>query len=335
VAAETPEEAAKRARRRRELYLWARDFGLALLILVGVLGSLFLYSGLWPPIVVVESTSMQHSDTRSAIGIVDAGDIMVVKKTTSAAQVVTYLGGLATGHRTYGEPGDVIIYAPDGNTAVTPIIHRALVYLELNTTTGNSFDIPELSLLPPAQWRLVLPESSQRWWNLSTTVQIDDIGYLGVTLELPLSELLARMAREGITPHGGFLTGGDHNLAQVGAGRIARPDQLTLFGVTEPVKEEWIVGRARGEIPWFGLLKLWAGGDLPASTPDNSIRNVWLSIAAIILVPLAADLTISRWRVSRARAKSAPVPAAAETPRPDEGPAEGTAETEPGPPPPT
>lgn len=327
---ESPAEGTKRAQRRHELYLWARDFGLALLILVGFLGSLFLYSGLWPPVVVVESISMQHSDTRSAFGIIDTGDLVIVKKASSAEDVVSYLRGLATGHETFGEPGDVIIYAPDGNTGVPPIIHRALVYLELNTTTGDTFDIPELRLLPAAQWRLLPDGTPQQWWDLSGTVQIDDVGYMGVTLELRLADLLAQM---GGAPHGGFLTGGDHNLAQVGAGRIARPDQLTLSGVREPVKEEWIEGKARGEIPWFGILKLWASGDLPASTPGNSIRNLWLSLAAIIIVPLVVDLAYSRWRATRARTQ----PREAGPPETDESPEgidEEGREADPPPPPP-
>ena len=47
-------------------------------------------------------------------------------------------------------------------------------------------------------------------------------------------------------PHGGYLTQGDNNL---------RPDQQTSFagiGYIEPVKDEWIVGKALFSIPLLG-----------------------------------------------------------------------------------
>jgi signal peptidase I len=41
-----------------------RDVGLALLIVVVIMLILYAYSGIWPPMVVIESESMQHSGDR-------------------------------------------------------------------------------------------------------------------------------------------------------------------------------------------------------------------------------------------------------------------------------
>ena len=98
--------------------------------------------------VVVESKSMQHSD-RSSIGVIDTGDIVMVRSVGSADEVVTYLRGVATGHSTYGEPGDVIIYHKSGMSR--PIIHRAIAALEYNAT-GGGFDVPELANVPASMW---------------------------------------------------------------------------------------------------------------------------------------------------------------------------------------
>ena len=53
------------------------------IVIIIILG-LFAYSGLWPPLVVVESESMQHSNTTSYIGVIDTGDLVIVKKVTFA-----------------------------------------------------------------------------------------------------------------------------------------------------------------------------------------------------------------------------------------------------------
>jgi hypothetical protein len=49
------------------------------------------------------------------------------------------------------------------------------------------------------------------------------------------------------------------------------------------------VGKARGEIPWFGLLKLWSTNTLGSPEPENSVRDLWISIAVIIVAPVLID----------------------------------------------
>jgi len=112
-----------------------KAFIIAPLIFLIVLAAIFAYSGIWPPMVVVESESMQHSDTTSYIGVIDTGDIVVVKRVDQIQEVTTYVEGVASGYSTYGEPGDVIIYDRPG--MAKPIIHRAIVNLEYNLTGGR------------------------------------------------------------------------------------------------------------------------------------------------------------------------------------------------------
>jgi len=52
-----------------------------------------------------------------------------------------------------------------------------------------------------------------------------------------------------------------------------------------------VVGEARGEVPWFGLIKLWVGGNMPAQTPENSKTDLILTIAVIIAIPITLDVT--------------------------------------------
>ena len=88
---------------------------IAVAIVIVILLGLFAYSGLWPPLVVVESESMQHSDTTSYIGVIDTGDMVIPTKISSLSEVRTYVSSLNDGYKTYGDYGDVVIYHRDGD----------------------------------------------------------------------------------------------------------------------------------------------------------------------------------------------------------------------------
>jgi signal peptidase len=258
----------------------------AVVVVVIILASLYAYTGMWPPMVVVESDSMQHSSDRSFIGIIDTGDLVLVKE-KDPATIITYLQGQEMGYQTYGEYGDVVIYQRYGNPIYKSIIHRAICRVEYNAT-GGGFDIPELAGIPTDQWK-ILGSSQQAWWNLDGVVEIYDIGYMEVTIRLDLDALLDYFHDRGRVPHGGFITMGDHNMVYQGGEFVGLYDQLAIC--REPIQESWVLGAARGELPWFGLLKLWVTGDAPNNVPQNSVTNLWLSLGIIIGLPIVIDVT--------------------------------------------
>ena len=77
--------------------------------------------GLWSPMVAVESGSM--------IPHIQIGDIIFVESIDRTA-VITYEDGKQNGYTSFDEYGDVILYRPYGKRDVTPIIHRAMYYVE-------------------------------------------------------------------------------------------------------------------------------------------------------------------------------------------------------------
>jgi signal peptidase len=252
----------------------------ASIILIIILG-LFAYSGLWPPLVVVESESMQHSDTTSYIGVIDTGDLVIVKQISSLSDVRTYVSSLNDGYKTYGDYGDVVIYDRDGSVLATPIIHRAMVELDFNSSS-YSFDIPSLANVPTDKWS-VGGQHNGVWYDLTTTLELYHVGYRDQTITISLGDILNYYQNNGITPHGGLITKGDHNTLY---------DQSPMANIAhQPVIAGWVVGEARGEIPWFGLIKLWVGGNMPADTPSNSKTDLILTIVVIIAVPVTLDVT--------------------------------------------
>jgi len=250
-----------------------------LLIMGMLLLAMLVYAGMWPPVYVVESASMQHSDERSFIGTIDTGDLVIVQR-SDGSDVRTYVESYADGHRTFGDYGDVIVYERYGRSDSTPIIHRAMMRLEYNSTSA-SFDIPSLAALPAEKWGNGLAEEG-RWWNLTDVVEIYDVGYESIVLSVDLAALLDFYADHELD-HDGIITLGDHNDGNY--------DQSTAAICREPVMDEWIVGEAKAELPWLGIIKLWVNGNLPENTPDNSKNGLLIVLALIILVPLALDLT--------------------------------------------
>ncbi|QIO21323.1 S26 family signal peptidase [Haloarcula sp. JP-L23] len=95
-------------------------------VLVGLL--LFAVSGVWPPLVAIESGSMTPN--------IDTGDMVFIMEEDrfpgpdARHGVVTAETGAESNYVMFREPGDVIVFEPNGNERRTPVIHRAMFYVE-------------------------------------------------------------------------------------------------------------------------------------------------------------------------------------------------------------
>ncbi len=263
------------------MWLFLRDAGIALLLVVLILVAMFAYSGLWPPLVVIESNSMMHGDDNlSHIGTIDTGDLVLVKKVNRPNQIETYVDGLSNGHRTYGDYGDVVIYKKGGSNTLTPIIHRAMIYLEPNSD-GLSYRSESLQNAPTGSWS-VFPENDT-WYHLTGSLMLLNVGYDHLNVQIDVSGIIRYFQLNGSPAQAGFITKGDHN---------SMTDQL-YWGPYPLVKFNWVVGEARGEIPWFGLLKLWYSHSIASPAPSNSVRDLWIAIALIIATPIVIDVLLA------------------------------------------
>ncbi|MFA5944487.1 MAG: S26 family signal peptidase [Candidatus Thermoplasmatota archaeon] len=205
------------------------------------------------PIVVVESGSMMHcsngfvpygrdcDSTLARLGTIDPGDLILVKDIDDGDDVATNAGGDPS---TYGRPGDVIVFRPDGLSPAqgrTPIIHRALFYLQVND--DGTFTIEELGLSHVSD----LDDPRIQALGLGS-------GYAATVRDSRLDPICGPVGPD----RSGFITRGDNNPAA---------DQNTHGGIANcPVQPGWVLGKARGEIPWLGLVKLYAT-DLPKGCP--------------------------------------------------------------------
>ncbi|WNY23696.1 hypothetical protein MmiHf6_10090 [Methanimicrococcus hongohii] len=101
----------------------AKDIGIVIGIVVAFLLICYLVFGLWTPMYVVSSGSMEPN--------MNVGDIVFVRS-IDRADVVTWADAenMSKTRIKFGNPGDVILYRPYGNESYTPVIHRAMYYVE-------------------------------------------------------------------------------------------------------------------------------------------------------------------------------------------------------------
>ncbi len=261
-------------------YAVLREVGVGALLVFLVLGTLWGFTGQpigHSPVVVVESGSMMHCQNGNPqygvncqptrygrLGFVDPGDLILVKDVDSSHDVGTRAGG---GEHHYGRSGDVIIYKPDGRSG-TPIIHRALFWIEIHG--DGTFSVPQFGI--SHKDNLNQPE----------------------LLELGLKPGYAETLRSlGLGPEdSGFITRGDNNLQ-------ADQEAHSTIAV-RPVKIAWILGVARGEIPWLGLVKLLAN-DLMTGTTNyaNSGNDSKVLLFVTLGVLLGGPIVFEKVRNSR------------------------------------
>ena len=249
-----------------ELPETVKDVVLAIGSVVIVFLLTFAYSGNWPPMVVIESGSMEHdnnplySEPRySHIGTIDTGDLVVVKK-AKKSDIVTYLEGKKTDYKKYGDYGDVIVYYKNGietydGQPVTPVIHRAMAWVEVVDKENETYYIPEIDT------------------TFQGKIQLAEIG-------------LGGGASIQNIQNSGYITKGDST-------GNPHPDQLTHYDImgapVQPVDPDWVVGMAKGELPWFGLIKLRVTQpDNYYEAPPQCRTMLWASMFIVLAGPVLA-----------------------------------------------
>ena len=115
-----------------ETVMMTRDVLSSVAIVAAVALLLFGVSGIWPPLVAVESGSMEPNMQRGDLVFVVEDGRFAGSNTIADTGVVTLERGQEAGYTKFGNPGDVIVFRPNGNPATTPVIHRAHFWVEKN-----------------------------------------------------------------------------------------------------------------------------------------------------------------------------------------------------------
>ncbi len=282
-----PSDGERRVYWRARDSLWFEPL-VALAIIVVLLVSLFAYTSNWPPVYVIESNSMQHG-SGDHVGFLNAGDVVLAQR-SSQGQIVTYVQAWVSGTPSnYGEPGDVILYHPNGSTGATPVIHRAIVFLAYNSGSA-SYSAPQLAGLPCSSgshpyYMTTGTANGCGTQNLTGTLYLYHVGQKSLTITIVFPNCASYLGS-----HSGYLTLGDNNTGpdQFNQGICAGPVPISTL-----VEPGWVIGVARGLLPWFGALKLFLDGNA-GKVPGASWEFLGLSIAGILLAAAGLHFFLRR-----------------------------------------
>jgi signal peptidase len=135
--------------------LFARDIVTSVLAVALVGVYLFAVSGVWPPMVAIESGSMEPNMQVNDLVFVMDNNRFEPGEAHDETGVVTAAN--ASGYSQFGNSGDVIVFTPNGNGDRIPIIHRAMFWVEAGENWCDraraEFDPGFLGETPPGEER--------------------------------------------------------------------------------------------------------------------------------------------------------------------------------------
>ena len=262
--------------------------------------AMWAHTGSMPPLVVVESNSMQH-DSDGEIGTIDAGDLILVHSPDDN-RIITFAEATDSksdyyGYESLGMEGDVIIYERNGESDSTPIIHRALFEISIGESVpAENQDDCEGGVF----WNGLCITS----WSVpgSDQVNVKEINLVfdGVnTGKYACGGVAAQHGSEWFSVENyspmnpGYITLGDNNDCNDDQGVFEFAQGLSSIhsGMIRPVQEDWVVGISGAEIPWLGTVKLMvSGGDSPGVSQVPGLSFVFL--IAFVGIVLAAPAVI-------------------------------------------
>lgn len=298
-----------------------RDALVLVAVFAVLLGGLYVYTGSWPPAVIVESGSMMHADNEVSygrFGTIDPGDLVLVKHVDGVDDVTTLVEG---GRDRYGKSGDVIVYYPANNRAATPIIHRAVAYVEVDNSGASPSYYVRWGDQPCEGGAEKVERDGRSWCKY---------GSEGVYIpSVPVQNWGS--TRSDPNPYrpvsSGFFTKGDNPVTNT------QTDQLSRLSIDEngnpaPVKIEWVEGKARAELPWLGLIKLALAGKVNEPNPprgsDGHIlwtkvgsayapKDLWVMLGITLFLLVGVPLIYDGYKAMDARRQSRATPPAPTT----------------------
>lgn len=244
-----------------------RDIIVAFLVVFILLMILWSYTGQWlgAPMVAIESGSMMHLDEGfGRFGFIDAGDMVLLVKVNEKNDILTRGSNLG-GEKARGL-GGFQTYGDYGDV---------IIYKKYGKTNEDQIIHRAICWID---------------YNEDKTYSVKEYGIEDVN-SITINELGLNNYRPS---HSGFITQGDNPKTN------DRCDQAGGI-CSEPIKTEWITGKARFELPWIGTINLlfndiisgsfWNNNEITVfNVPSDSIICLVILLIIIISIPIILDI---------------------------------------------
>lgn len=109
--------------------MWIREVATSVFIVLLIGALLFGVSGVWPPMVAVESGSMDPNMVKGDLIVVTDPGRFAPEAATNDVGVVPYQQARTVEYRTFGSYGSVVVFTYPGRVG-SPIIHRVRFHVE-------------------------------------------------------------------------------------------------------------------------------------------------------------------------------------------------------------
>ncbi len=110
--------------------MFVREVAVSVLVVLLIGAFLFALSGVWPPMVAVESGSMEPHLQRGDLVFVMEEHRLAPDFAVEGTGIVPKSVAESRDYERFGGEGDVIVYRPFGSDSATPVIHRAHFWVE-------------------------------------------------------------------------------------------------------------------------------------------------------------------------------------------------------------
>lgn len=298
-----------------------RDAVVLVVVFGLLLGGLYAYTGSWPPAVIVESGSMMHADSEVSygrFGTIDPGDLVLVKDVDDIDDIVTQVEG---GKERYGKAGDVIVYYTANDRGRTPIIHRAVAYVDVEGVRGSATYYVRWGDQPCEGGATKIERDGRAWCQYgSEGVYIPSIPVQGFGSSAANPQPYLPLAD-------GFLTKGDNPVTNVQTDQVSGLSH-DARGNPTPVNITWVEGKGRAELPWLGLIKLavaqrvnepsapegWKYVCVPVVSCGHggayAPKDLWVMLGVTLFLLVGVPLLYDGYKGIEARRASKALPAA-------------------------
>lgn len=231
---------------------FAREILWVVAVVAGIALILYLASGTWPAVVTIESESM--------VPHMNVGDLVFVVDDDRYGELQTWETGHNNGYMKFGDYGDVLIFSPNGaegsfipglGGGVHPIIHRVMAKTEEGTGIPVYYYFYKGRDSPDRYVPVTIEDNTWVLDNGMIVARIEN-GIIIPDRENVTPDDGYIVTSDQVSKNGGYITKGDNNVRSDQGSYLSREE----LGVIQPVRSEWVVGKALFAIPFLGYIPL-------------------------------------------------------------------------------